>query len=192
MHDECRALDVAQELMAQTLAFARTLNEAGDVGNDIGVLAGTHHTQVGHERGKRIVGDLGSSGTHARDKRGLTHRGEANERGIGHELHLELNPVLLGRLTKLGKRGRAAHRRHKVRIPQTAGAAGCYDDALTVVNQVGNLEHRGLRLGVELAHHGAHGNLQDKVLAALSVAAGALTVRSALGTKMMLKAVIDQ
>ena len=100
--------------------------------------------------------------------------------------------MLLGRLTKLGKRGRAAHRRHKVRIPQTAGAAGCYDDALTVVNQVGNLEHRGLRLGVELAHHGAHGNLQDKVIAALSVAAGALTVRSALGTKMMLKAVIDQ
>ena len=100
--------------------------------------------------------------------------------------------MLLGRLTKLGERGRAAHRRHKVRIPQTAGAAGCYDDALTVVNQVGNLEHRGLRLGVELAHHGAHGNLQDKVLAALSVAAGALTVRSALGTKMMLKAVIDQ
>ena len=88
MHDECRTLDVAQELMAQALALARTLDKAGDIGNDIGVLAGTHHTQVGHERGKRIVGDLGSGGTHARDKRGFAHRGEAHERGIGHELHL--------------------------------------------------------------------------------------------------------
>ena len=100
--------------------------------------------------------------------------------------------MLLGRLAQLGERGRAAHRRHKVRIAQTAGTAGCYDDALAVVNQVGNLEHRGLRLGIELAHHGAHGNLKDQVLAALAVAAGALTVRSALGTKVMLKAVIDQ
>ena len=192
VHDECRALDVAQELMAQALALARALDKAGDVGNDIGVLAGTHHAQVGHERGKRIVGNLGSGGTHARDKRGFAHRGEAHERGIGHELHLELNPVLLGRLAQLGERGRAAHRRHKVRIAQATGATGGHDNALAIMHQVGNLEHRGLRLGVELAHHGAHGNLKDQVLAALAIAAGALTVRSALGTKVMLKAVIDQ
>ena len=69
VHDECRGLDVAQELMAQALALARTLDEAGDVGNDIGVLAGTHHAQIGHKRGKRVVGDLGTGGTHARDER---------------------------------------------------------------------------------------------------------------------------
>ena len=192
MHDESRALNVAQELMAQALALARTLDKARDVGNDIGVLAGTHHTQVGHERGKRIVGDLGSGGTHARDKRGFAHRREAHERGIGHELHLELDPVLLGRLAQLGERGRAAHRRHKVRIAQTTGATGRHDDALAIVNKIGNLEHRGLRLGIELAYHSAHGNLKDQVLAALAITAGALTVRSALGTKVMLKAVIDQ
>ena len=73
-----------------------------------------------------------------------------------------------------------------------AGTAGRHDDALAIVHQIGNLEHRGLRLRVELAHHGAHGNLKDQILAALSVAAGALTVRSALGTKVMLKSVIDQ
>ena len=69
VHDECRALDVAQELMAQALALARTLDEAGDVGNDIGVLAGTHHAQIGHERGKRVVSNLGAGGTHARNER---------------------------------------------------------------------------------------------------------------------------
>ena len=100
--------------------------------------------------------------------------------------------MLLGRLAQLGERGRTAHRRHKVRIAQATGTAGRYDNALAIVHKIGNLEHRGLRLGVELAHDGAHGNLQDQVLAALAVAAGALTVRSALGTKVMLKAIIDQ
>ena len=178
--------------MAQALALARTLNEAGNVGNDIGVLAGTHHAQIGNERGKRVVGDLGSGGAHTRDERGLAHRGKAHECGIGHKLHLELDPVLLGRFAQLGESGRAAHRRNKVRIAETTGATGRHDDALAIMHQVGNLEHRGLRLGVELAHHGTHGNLKNQVLAALAIAAGALTVRSALGTKVMLKTVIDQ
>ena len=100
--------------------------------------------------------------------------------------------MLLGRFAQLSERRRAAYRRHKVRIAQATGTAGRYDNALAVVHKIGNLEHRGLRLGVELAHHGTHGNLKDQVLAALAIAAGALTVRSALGTKVMLKAVIDQ
>ena len=79
-----------------------------------------------------------------------------------------------------------------MRIAQATGTAGSHDDALAIVHQVGNLEHRGLRLGIELAHHGTHGHLKDQVLAALAVATGALAVRAALGTEMMLKAVIDQ
>ena len=69
VHDECRALDVAQELMAQALALARTLDETGNVGNDVRIFAGTHHAEVRHERGKRVVGNLGTGGTHARDER---------------------------------------------------------------------------------------------------------------------------
>ena len=60
------------------------------------------------------------------------------------------------------------------------------------MHQVGNLEHRGLRLGIELAHHGTHGNLEDQVLTALAVTASALAVRASLGTEVMLKTVIDQ
>ena len=69
VHDECRALDVAQELMAQALALARALNKTGDVGNDVRIFAGTHHAEVRHERGKRVVGNLGAGGTHARNER---------------------------------------------------------------------------------------------------------------------------
>ena len=192
MHDQGRALNVAQELVTQALALARALDETRDVGNDVRIFAGTHHAEVRHERGERVVGDLGAGGTHACNERGLAHRGKAHERGIGHKLHLELNPVLLGRLAELGKGRSAAHRRHKVGIAQAAGATGRHDDALAVVYQVGNLEHRGLRLGIELANYGAHGDFQNQVLTAFAVAAGTLAMRSALGTKVMLKAVIDQ
>ena len=100
--------------------------------------------------------------------------------------------MLLGRFAQLSERGRAAHRRHKVRVAQATGTAGRHDDALAVVDQVGNLEHRGLRLGIELAHHGTHRDLENQVLAALTVTTGTLPVRAALGAEVMLKAVIDQ
>ena len=100
--------------------------------------------------------------------------------------------MLLGRFAQLGKGRSATHRRHKVRVAQTAGTAGRHDDALAVVHQVGNLKHRGLRLGIELAHHGTHRDLENQVLAALAVTTGTLPVRAALGAKVMLKAVIDQ
>ena len=192
MHDQGRALNVAQELMAQATTLARALDETGNVGNDVRIFAGTHHAQIGHKRGKRVVGNLGTGSAHTRDERGLADRGKAHKRSIGHELHLELDPVLLSRLAELGKRGRATHRRHKVSVAQTASTTGRHDNALAVVHQVGNLEHRGLRLGIELADYGAHGDFQNQVLTAFAVAAGTLAMRSALGTEVMLKAVIDQ
>ena len=79
-----------------------------------------------------------------------------------------------------------------MRVAQTTGTAGRHDYALAIVYEVGNLEHRGLRLGVELAYHGTHGNLQDQILAAFTVTTGTLPVRAALGAEVMLKAVIDQ
>ena len=158
MHDQGRALNVAQELMAQATTLARALDETGDVGNDVRIFAGTHHAQIGHKRGKRVVGNLGTGSAHTRDERGLADRGKAHKRGIGHELHLKLDPVLLSRLAELGKRGRATHRRHKVSVAQTASTTGRHDNALAVVHQVSNLEHRGLRLGIELADYGAHGD----------------------------------
>ena len=82
--------------------------------------------------------------------------------------------MFLGRLAELGKGRSATHRRHKVCVAQTAGTAGRHDDALAVVHQVGDLEHRGLRLGIELAHHGTHRDLENQVLAALAVTTGTL------------------
>ena len=69
MHDQGRTLNVAQELVTQATALARALDETGDVSNDVRIFAGTHHAEVRHERGKRVVSNLGTGGTHARDER---------------------------------------------------------------------------------------------------------------------------
>ena len=69
VHDECRALNVAQELVTQALTLARAFDKTGDVSNDVRIFAGTHHAEVRHERGKRVVGNLGAGGTHARNER---------------------------------------------------------------------------------------------------------------------------
>ena len=55
VHDERRALDMAQELVTKSLALARALDEAGDIGHDIGVLARAHHAEVRH-RGRVVNG----------------------------------------------------------------------------------------------------------------------------------------
>ena len=98
MQDERRALDVAQELVAQPLALGRPLDETGYVGNREAQVSVTHHAEVGRERGKGIVGDLGTRGRHAGDERALAHGRHAHERGVGHELHLEFDPERVCRL----------------------------------------------------------------------------------------------
>lgn len=100
--------------------------------------------------------------------------------------------MFLGRLAQLSERGRAAHRRHKVRVARRRHRRAPRTTQLAIVNEVGNIEHRGLRLGIELAHHGTHRDLENQVLAALTVTTGTLPVRAALGAEVMLKAVIDQ
>ena len=67
-----------------------------------------------------------------------------------------------------------------MRVSTTAGATRGDDDALPVMREVGDIEQDLLRLGVELAHDGAHRNLENQVLAVFAVAAGALAVRAAL------------
>ena len=69
VHDQGRTLNVAQELVTQALTLARAFDKTGDVGNDVRIFTGTHHAEVRHERGKRVVGNLGTGGTHARDER---------------------------------------------------------------------------------------------------------------------------
>ena len=79
-----------------------------------------------------------------------------------------------------------------MRVSKTAGTARGNDHALTVMGKVGDLENRLLRIGIELAHDGAHGHAQDEILPCLTVFASALAVSATLRTKMVLVAIVDE
>ena len=192
VHDERGALDVAQELMSQPAALVRALDQAGDVGDDEAVVVGARHAQVGHERRERVVGDLGTSGGELGDQRGFARRRHADERGVGHQLHLQLDPALLGRLAQLGERGRTARRGDEVDVAAAAHAAAGDGDRLAVVGEVGDHLAGLLALVVVGVHDGAHRHAQDQVLAGGAVHAAALAVRAALRLEVVLEAVVDQ
>ena len=192
VQDERRALDVTQELVPEALALGGALDETGDVGDDEAqVVARAHHAQVGLQRRERVVGNLGTRGGHAGDQRALAHRRHSDERRIGHELHLELDPQRFGGLAQLGKRRGAARRGDEVRVAPAASAALCHDDALTVAREVGDLLDR-LHLLVEQADHCAAGNLEDHVGAVGAVHALAAAMRPLLGLEVMLVAIVDE
>ena len=179
--------------MAEAASLAGALDEAGHVGGDEGLAARcARDAEVGDERGEGVVGDLGARGADARDDGALPHRRHANEGGVGHELHLELDPVLAGRLALLGKRRGAAHRGDKVDVAAAAGASRRHDDALAGTGEVGDVVGGRLRLGVELADDRAHGDAQHEVGAVAAVATRALPVRAALGAEVVLVAVVDE
>ena len=178
--------------MPESLALARALDESGHVGHDEAVVAGAHHAEVGDERGEGVVRDLGPGGAHASDERALPHGGKAHERGVGHELELELDPVLMRGLALLGEGGRAARGRDEMGVAASPGAAGGDHDALAGVREVGQalgMLHGGR---VELPDHSPQRNLQQQVLAVLTILFRALAVRTALGTEMVLETVVDQ
>ena len=101
------------------------------------VVAEAHDPEVGLERGERIVGDLGLRRAHRRDQRGLPRVGEADERGVGEQLHLEPQPVLLAVLALLGEAGRPARVREEAGVAAPAAAAVRREVAVAVAHEVG-------------------------------------------------------
>ena len=192
VHDERRALDVAQELVSQPAPLVRPLDEAGDVGRHEAQVAAGGHAQVGHERGERVVGDLRPGRADARDERGLPRRGHAYQRRVGHELHSQLDPAFLGRLSQLGERRGTPGGRHEVDVAPPADAALGHGHVLAVVREVGDELAGFLGLVEVFAHHRANRHLEHQVIARGTVHARPFAVRAALGLEVVLEAVIDE
>ena len=63
--------------MAETCAFCRTFNQAGDVCHDEAVVfINAHDTQVWMQGGEGVVGDFGACGGYGGNQGGFT--------GVGH------------------------------------------------------------------------------------------------------------
>ena len=170
---------MAKELQAQPLALGRTLDEAGDVGDDhlegLAAVVEPHHTQVGLERREGVVRDLGLGGRDAGDERGLAHVREADERHVGHQLQLQAQPALLAVLALLGEAGCPAAVGQEPGVALAALATRGAQPAVAVVQQIG--EHLAV-LGLD---DGADGHLHDGVVAAGTVLLLAGAVCPAVG-----------
>ena len=164
VHQGGAALHVAQEVVAQALAFAGAFDEARDVGDGEADLAGLDHAEVGDQGGERVVGDLGPGGGHGRDQAGLAGGREADQGDVGDGLQLQHDVAGFAFDAEQGEAGRAALLRGQRGVAETALAAGRRNEFGAFAHEVGE------DLAVLGLDDGAVGDRKDQGFAVLAAA----------------------
>ena len=111
VHEQARALDVGEEVVAEARALAGALDQAGDVGEHELALLAFEHPEHRRERREGIVGDLRRGPRQPRQQRGLAGVGQPHEPHVGEQLEPQLEPALLPGQAALGEARRLARGR---------------------------------------------------------------------------------
>ena len=91
VQQQARALQVAEEAMAEARAVGCALDQPGNVGDDEAPAGiGAHDAEVRRERRERIVGNLGARGRHGADERALARVGQTEQPDVSEHAELEL------------------------------------------------------------------------------------------------------
>ena len=155
-----RALDVAQELEAESLPRMRSLDDAGNVGHDEGPrVAHLHDAKIRCERRERIIGDLRARGRDHREERGLAGVRLADESDVGDQLQLEFKRLELAFLARLPFPRRLMRCGRKERVSLASAPALGDADLLSVVEHV-----RDPLARFAIADHRARRHWHDHVL----------------------------
>ena len=102
MNQHARAHDVAQKLIAQSVALVRAFDEPGNIRDDETLaLAVSDHTQIGHQCSKRIVGDFRAHRRDHRDQCRLAGIGQTDDADVGEQAKFDLQFALRARLARL-------------------------------------------------------------------------------------------
>ena len=123
VHEQTRALDVREEVVAEAGAIARAFDQAGDVGDDQLALLALEHAEHRRERRERVVGDLRRGASEPREQRGLASVRQPDETDVGEQLQPQLEPALLPGESALGETRRLARGRGEVLVALAAAAA---------------------------------------------------------------------
>jgi len=151
--------------MTEPVAIACSLDQAGDVGNDVFIPAvELDNTEVGLQGREGIIGDLRLCCRNHRDQGALTGVREADQRDIGHELENQSIPDLLTLLTLFGERGCPLLVREESGIAFASDSGRSSQPSITMSSEV---DERFMRLVIE--DHGADGHLHDQILCATAV-----------------------
>ena len=167
MHQQARALHVAQETDAQPHAFARALHQTGNIRHDEihAVLAA--NTQIRGQRSEVIVRNLRPGRRHDGENRALADIRIADKTDVRNALEFQFKLGHFALLPRLGEIRRLAGRRGEMRVAPAAAAAVKQHMALT------GLVHVGHQTTVrDQPHRRAHRHLDDKLFGALAAAQG--------------------
>ena len=173
MNQQTAAVDVPQEIVAQTGALTGAFDDAGNVSHDEGhALVHPHHAQIGIEGGKVVIGDLGLGlGDHAQQC-GLAHIGETDEAHVRQQLQLQKYIVALAGQARLGEARHLPGGGGEVHIAPAAPAALAEDIGLAAAHVLNDL------IGFGVPHQRAPGDADHQIGAVLAGLAAALTVHA--------------
>ncbi len=183
MHQRRATLDVAEELIAEAVAFVGAFDEPGDVGDDerFGVV-GADDAEVRDERRERIVGDLRLRGADDGDERGLAGVGQSDQTHVRDQFQLDEELALLAGVAVLREARGLARGGGEVLIAPPSPAAFGHEHALAVVGEVGDHLVRDL-----VADDRADRQLDGDVTAVRARAVRAHAVLSAAGLPLALE-----
>src|SRR4051812_20377404 len=136
VHEQPRALDVREELVAQPGAPGRALDQPGDVGEHELALVALHDAEHRLERRERIVGHLRVGARQPAQQRRLARVGQPDQPDVGQQLQPHLEPALLPRHALLGEARRLARRVGELLVAPPARTAARDDHALARPHEV--------------------------------------------------------
>ena len=174
MHEQPRALDVREEVVAEARPLGRALDQPGDVGHHELAVLGVQRAEHRLQRRERVGGDLRVRAREPRQQRGLARVGQPDEPDVGEQLEVQLDDALLAREAALGEPRRLPHGAGELLVAAPAGAAGGDRDLLAGAHEV-------VARAVPLGDLGAGRHAHDHRRAVGAVALGALAVAAAVG-----------
>ena len=128
---------MAQETIAQAVAFVRAFDQSGNIGNHKSAkVTHVHHSQIRLKRRERIVGDLRTRGGNPGDERRFARIWKTDQAHIREQFQFELQLKLFARTSLLVITRSAIGRCGKVRIAKSATAAARRDPAGAVLIKV--------------------------------------------------------
>jgi hypothetical protein len=95
MQEHARALDMAEEAVADADAFMRAFDQAGNVGQHEFARVDARHAEARMQRRERIVGDLRLGGGDGGEEGRLAGIGQADQTGVGDQLQPQPDRLFL-------------------------------------------------------------------------------------------------
>ena len=164
MDQQTGPLNVLQEFMTQPGSLMGPFNDSGYIRHDITGIVNFHHPQIGRDRRKMIVGNLGIGPGGNGQERGFAHIRKAYQPYIGNQLHLQDDVPFFSKASGFSKIGSLPNRILEVDIALSAPAASGCDETFSMLDEV--FHHKA---GILIDDHRAQGHFDDQVLAIFAV-----------------------